>query len=497
VEDGGTVTDQTLFRIWSVTKPLTASALLRLVEAGTLSLDRPIIEYIPWFRLSAAGMAEQITLRMLLSHTAGLPVNLEEFGTRDPEGLQRYVREIVPTYPLVVPPGVAYVYSNVGYSVAAAVAEVVTGRFYPQIMADELFGPVGMVRTTFDPMVALTYPLAQPHDLRDEESLTVIHRFADNTACYPAGFALSTPADLARFALLHLNEGRLGDTHVLSASSVHMMHAPHVDYYQADGAGYGLGLEITPYRGRLRVHHNGGATGYGALFSLLPHDGIAVIVVFNRLGRHWWSWLTLVDHLLDQLLDDAQGSLPPVGQPTPTEPDRTLWPRFVGRYVGYAAGLVIVEVQEEGLVVLWNGLRYPMRARRADLYVGHKPDGGEEVSVGFLRPEEGVVEFVMINGSPCQRVSSPAPPPFDAAAWAAYAGTYTGSDPVTIWIDGEGVLLSSPWADDDKRYVPLDGARFVSDWGILRFSQSPEGHALLHLQERTVLTRSGSDQEGE
>jgi hypothetical protein len=276
-----------------------------------------------------------------------------------------------------------------------------------------------------------------------------------------------------------------------------MMHTPHTDYYQAHGAGYGLGLEITPYRGRLRMHHNGGATGYGALFSLLPHDGIAVIAVFNRLGRHWWSWLTFIEQLLDQLLDDTHGSLPPTAMPTPAEPVRALWPRFVGRYVGYAAGLVIVEVQEEDLVVLWNGLRCPVLALRTDLYVGHKADGGEEVSVGFLRPEQGMVEFVMINGSPCQRVSDSAPPPFDPAAWAAYAGTYTGIDPVTIRIDQEGVLLSSPWAEDDKRYVPVDGVRFVSDWGVLRFSHATEGRVLLHLQERTILTRAGDTQEGE
>ncbi len=77
VEDGGApITPQTLFRIGSTTKPMTGTAIMRLVEAGKLDLDRPVKEYIDWLTLSEEDVAGRVTLRMLMSHTAGLPNTL-------------------------------------------------------------------------------------------------------------------------------------------------------------------------------------------------------------------------------------------------------------------------------------------------------------------------------------------------------------------------------------------------------------------------------------
>ena len=134
-EDGGVaVTPQTLFRIGSTTKPLTGTAVMRLVERGLLDLDRPVTAYLPWLRFSEAGVAERVTLRMLLSHTAGLPREQITphllFGRRDPAGLEAYVREELPRLPLVAPPGVVWSYSNPGINLAGYLAEVVSGRPY-------------------------------------------------------------------------------------------------------------------------------------------------------------------------------------------------------------------------------------------------------------------------------------------------------------------------------------------------------------------------------
>ena len=97
VEDGGLpVTPQTLFQIGSTTKPLTGTMVVRLVAAGLLELDRPVSAYLPTLRLAEPGAAERVTLRMLLSHTAGLPWDqitpTRLHGRRDPAGLADYVR---------------------------------------------------------------------------------------------------------------------------------------------------------------------------------------------------------------------------------------------------------------------------------------------------------------------------------------------------------------------------------------------------------------------
>ena len=106
VEDGGVpVTPQTLFLIGSVAKPLIGTAIMRLVEAGKLDLDRPIHDYIDWLRFIEAGAERQITLRMLLSHSSGLTSSVKNFGFQDPDGLEVYVRTELPTRKFFAPPG--------------------------------------------------------------------------------------------------------------------------------------------------------------------------------------------------------------------------------------------------------------------------------------------------------------------------------------------------------------------------------------------------------
>jgi CubicO group peptidase (beta-lactamase class C family) len=135
VEEGAEpVTPRTVFRIGSLTKPLTGTAVMRLVDAGKIELDRPVQQYLPWFTVSDPAASEQITLRMLLTHTSGLPHDHKPFGRRDPIALEERVRHEVPRYPLVAAPSTTYSYSNTGIHVVAHVAEVLTGTLYPQLL---------------------------------------------------------------------------------------------------------------------------------------------------------------------------------------------------------------------------------------------------------------------------------------------------------------------------------------------------------------------------
>jgi CubicO group peptidase (beta-lactamase class C family) len=324
-DDGGrAVTPATLFRVGSVTKAMTGTAVMRLVADGKLALDTPVREYVPWFRLSDAAATEAVTLRMLLSHTAGLPHDHKPYGPRDAAALERRVREEVPAYPLVAPPGARWSYSNTGIHVAAFVAESVTGKTFPELMRELLFEPLGMARTTFDPTVAMTYPLAQSHDLGEDGQLSVRRRYADNAANYASGQAISTVLDLARFAQLHLRRGE----GLLPAELVEEMHRPHASR-PAPGASshppaldravagapprgaepapppasgaYGLTFAIGERNGARRVGHGGGITEFGASFDMAPDRGAAVITLRNRLAPEL-AVGRLVDDLFGELL---------------------------------------------------------------------------------------------------------------------------------------------------------------------------------------------------
>jgi CubicO group peptidase (beta-lactamase class C family) len=207
VEEGGVaVSPRTLFRIGSVTKPLVGTAVMRLVENGQLDLDQPLKAYIEWLRFSEPHAEERITLRMLLSHTSGLPSDSQS-GSADSDGLESYVRERLPHYFFVASPGRLFSYANAGFSLAGYIAQVITRKRFPDLMQELVFDPLEMHLTTFDPLVAMTYPFALPHILR-EDQLHVWHHVSYGQAIAPAGGAYSTVEDLAYFAKMHLQYGR-------------------------------------------------------------------------------------------------------------------------------------------------------------------------------------------------------------------------------------------------------------------------------------------------
>ena len=220
-EGGAPVSPRTLFRIGSVTKPLVGTAVMRLVENGQLDLDQPLNAYIKWLRFSEPQAEEQITLRMLLSHTSGLPADSHS-GYGEPDALERYVRERLPHYFFVAPPGRLYSYADAGFSLIGYIAQVVTGKRFSDLMQELVFSPLEMHLTTFDPQVVLTYSFALPHILRDNH-LHVLHKVSSGQAIAPAGGVYSTVVDLAHFAMMHLQHGRFHNKQLLSPSSISKM----------------------------------------------------------------------------------------------------------------------------------------------------------------------------------------------------------------------------------------------------------------------------------
>lgn len=303
VEDGaGPITPQTLFRIASTTKPLTGTAVMRLVERGGLDLDRAIRDYIPWIAFSRPGTGERLTLRLLLSHRGGLPFDYQLAGSRDPSALEAYVQEEIPRLPLPFPPGETWHYSNAGINLAGHLVEAAYGRPFANAMQDLVFEPLGMRHTTFDPTVAMTYPLAQSHEIDGEGRLRVEHRSWDRVAGYPAGGAFSTVVDLAQFAIMHLNAGRFRGAEILSPASVREMHTPQSELQTSTGKGFGLTFFVEEYQGIRRVEHWGGVNSFSSRFVLAPDARVGVVVLHNRMASAFDAD-EIVDAVFDQLLD--------------------------------------------------------------------------------------------------------------------------------------------------------------------------------------------------
>jgi CubicO group peptidase (beta-lactamase class C family) len=198
--------------------------------------------------------------------------------------LQEWIRDELPRYRLVARPGERYEYSNPGLCLAGYLAEAVAGKPYADLMEELVFDPLGMRRTTFDPTVAMTYPLTQGHYFEDNGSPRARHRFSDNTAWYPAAFAVSTVLDLAAFAVVHLNEGRFRGERILSPEAVTAMHTPHPATRGADGdedGGHGLTFGTGVRAGTRYVEHDGEMDGFCSQFLLTPDMRVAVVVLAN------------------------------------------------------------------------------------------------------------------------------------------------------------------------------------------------------------------------
>lgn len=476
VEDGGVaVTPQTLFRIGSVTKPLTGTAAMRLVEAGKLDLDRSIKDFIPWIAFSQNAAADLITLRMLMSHTAGLPTDARNMGPRDRWGLELRIRNEIPQYPLIFPPGRVFLYSNPAIDVVGYLIEKSGGKMFVELMNELVFEPLAMRRTTFDPTVAMTYPIAQSHDIGEDGALRVRHQFVDNTAEYPDGFAISTVLDLANFAILHMQQGHFRGEQLLSPESVARMHQPQVSLYLAGGTAYGLTFFVETYKGLRRVGHDGAIDRFGSKLVVLPDKGVGVVLLCNRASEFWAATDKIVNHICDELLDLPRET----GKPEPIEPDRSLWPHYVGTYRGIQRGIADIQVLENWLTLDWNGKAVALSALRHDLYFGQPPDCSAIVSVGFLPEAAKPTQFIMLNGEPCTRVEHDKSPP-DPSVWASYVGTYSGAienvtEMLTVHIDDGRFLIYSARLKRDLPCVPWGKARFWCKYGIVTFHVEDDG----------------------
>jgi CubicO group peptidase (beta-lactamase class C family) len=492
VEEGGIpVTPQTLFRIGSTTKSLTGTALLRMVEMGMLDLDRPLKEYIHWILFSKPHAAEQITLRMLLSHTSGLPTDIPFLERRNSEGLEAFMREQLPQCFLVAEPGKLFAYSNLGLMVAGFLAQYVYEHPFTLVMQDLVFTPLDMQRTTFDPTVAMTYPLAQAHTSNNKGKLVVEHRFLEDTASYPASFAMSTVLDMANFALMHLNNGIFRSHAFLRPETITMMHTAHTHLFTRKDLSYGLTFSLDTYHGQRQIGHDGAISSFGSQLTLLPDAGLAAILLYNRTEL---DSVGIVNSIFDRLVKSTRKTRQ-VGSTTKLSSkagvtktrmvkldttERARYVRYTGTYLSPYIGLTTVDIINDRLILRFNDEHIPLLAYKQDLYIGEYEDSDLHLTIGFVLPTEGPAEYVVINPYgddsvfhmlECRRINPDELRLNFQEHWNAYVGTYAHEDfgTYTVSIENGHVMLALQEASEKTLCTPMGSGQFACKWGIFEF----------------------------
>ncbi|SEG23056.1 CubicO group peptidase, beta-lactamase class C family [Jhaorihella thermophila] len=334
------MTADALFRVESISKPVTAWGAMRLAETGRLDLDAPIDACLTHWSLpeEAAG----ITPRMLLSHSAG--VDLGDYAARfPPDGPRPGLPEhIAQDFSLIAAPGTRFSYSDTGFNLLELVIEDCTGEDFALFMAREVLAPLGMARASFD---WTGEPMPTGHDLRGRPVAPYV---------YPgraSGGLFATAADIAHFAAA----GMAGaEQSVLSPEGVTALHRPEVavgGLFGFAAQGYGLGhfTEVLS-DGRAAVWHGGQGYGWMSHIHLVPESGDGIVILAN--SQRAWPLFAAILRAWSESLGVA-----PVGM------TRVLWAETAAR-VAIALGLLI------GAFGLWRATRPGRRPRVARVILG-------------------------------------------------------------------------------------------------------------------------------
>lgn len=396
-ENGGVaVTADSLFRVGSVSKVVTGTMIMKLVEQGKIDLDTPVTEYVPWLALSDPDAAQKVTMRTLLTHRAGFVNAGTYLGSRDPQGLRNFVRDVVPQAKLYSQPGELFTYNCYSIDIAGLVAEEVTGRYFDDLVRELVFEPLGMKRSTYDPTVAMTYPLALPHNLTPD-GFEVIHKMPENVAHHPSFYLMTTANDLLHFVRMHLQGGTFAGREVLRPETVQEMHAQQVELQSSIGYELGLTFFKVQRNGVWLSTHFGDITTYSANFYIAPEEGVAVVIMNNRPFPHD----KVIVPILDQLLPDRSAQ---VAEKATRAADSSLWPSYEGAYIGSTAGLIVVEQDGEELCATVNGKTLSLRPFQ-DQYAGYNAEGVRELLFRFVPNGEQPCGHVMVSNTRCHRIN--------------------------------------------------------------------------------------------
>ena len=279
-ETGEPMTTETLVRIGSVTKTVTAVTALLLEQSGRLSLDAPVGTVAP----DLTPAMGRLTMRRLLNHTAGLVNEGAGNGAQDERVLGERVRGWG-AEKLFTDPGEIYSYSSPGFWLAGYIIEKAAGRPYADVVDSLVLKPLGMRGATHRPTVALTYPLALDHRRGQDGAPAVIRPYPNDASTWPSGSLFASAAGLARFAAALLGDGVVDGQRVLPAAVVAKMRErdPSTVLPGSD-CGTSFGLAVCDRNGVRVLSHYGFRGGSGAVLSLVPSKDLAVVILANGPG---------------------------------------------------------------------------------------------------------------------------------------------------------------------------------------------------------------------
>ncbi|MFG1659727.1 serine hydrolase domain-containing protein [Micromonospora chersina] len=328
VASGAPMREDTGFLFGSVSKILTTTLVLQQVDRGLLDLDAPVARYLPEFALTVPGAAEKILVRHLVSHTNGIDADLFFPDAQGRDALKTYVDGLARSCDALFEAGEHLSYSNGGMIVAGRLLEVVTGLSFPDLLARDVYGPVGMTDSGTSAARAILRSTAVGH-FPDPETMAArpTDMFMLPDTWGPAGGTpIGTVADLLAFGRTHLAGGvSPAGTRVLSTASTALMQQVAHDMATPNVPPMGLGWVRYPFGDTTVLAMSGASPGGVAILCVVPEHDLVFTAFGNTPGA-----IVLHDQLLQRLLRELLGIEIPALVTAPAR-DVDLTP-YVGTY---------------------------------------------------------------------------------------------------------------------------------------------------------------------
>jgi CubicO group peptidase (beta-lactamase class C family) len=285
---------ETLFRPGSISKLFTWTAIMQLYEQGKLDLDRDVNEYLDYKIPDAFG--KPITLKNIMTHTPGFEEQIKDLFTvgNSKPVLGEYLKTHIPGR--VYPPGTVPAYSNYATAVAGYIVERVSGRPFDEYVAENIFKPLKMTRSTFSqplpselaPLMSNGYRLGSG----SAEAFEVVNP-------YPAGSLSSSATDMAQFMIAHLQDGQLGDARILKPETARLMHSR---LFALDDAANAMcyGFYEESKNGQRIIGHGGDTVYFHSDLHLVLDQKLGFFVSYNSAGNGGSGRLALWEAFLDR-----------------------------------------------------------------------------------------------------------------------------------------------------------------------------------------------------
>jgi CubicO group peptidase (beta-lactamase class C family) len=399
------VTGATLMPIGSTTKSFTAFIIGTLVAEGKLEWDKPVVDYLPEFRLADEQHTQQMRVRDLLTHVSGLPRHdIVWYGSAMSRAeLFSKLRYLEPSAPVRS----TWQYQNLMYMTAGVLAEKVTGKTWETLLTERILAPLGMTSTTISlAELKTSADHAVGYESHGKKGLEAVE-YRSAEAIGPAGAISSSAAEMARWLQLQIDKGEYQGKQLIDPAALAEIHAPQVVIGSGATGGehllfnlYAMGWMEHAYRGRRLIEHGGNIDGFSAVAGFLPGEKIGVVVLANRggtpmpnaammtifdrlLGENDYDWegkgLTAIAEL-DSALEQSR-ALADDGLRVPnTRPSHEL-DDYAGEYEHPAYGVVTVRARKGRLSAELHGIEGTLEHYHYDVF---RLTGGPEVLEGML-----------------------------------------------------------------------------------------------------------------